>query len=129
MQNTDDCQERMQALGRSRPLAFTTAKSRLGHAETGAGVLGMLHAWRQLSQGTTHSITHLRSVNPYVASTLEGSRGAAALLPRCAALVSGMPSEVPREAAPEESRRSNSAAYGLGSLGRLKWVGAAKSVV
>ena len=82
MQNTDDCQERMQALGRSRPLAFTTAKSRLGHAETGAGVLGMLHAWRQLSQGTTHSITHLRSVNPYVASTLEGSRGAAALLPR-----------------------------------------------
>ena len=75
----------LQGIGRMRPLAFTAIKSRLGHAETGAGVLGMLHVWRQLSQATSHSITHLRTVNPYVDSSLESS---------------SIPTHVSRQAAP-----------------------------
>ena len=75
----------MQGTRRLRPVAFNAVKSRLGHAETGAGVLGMLHVWRQLSQGATHSITHLRALNPYVISSLEGGK---------------TPVHLPRQAAP-----------------------------
>ena len=68
-----------------QPLALTSAKSRLGHAETGAGVLGMLHAWRQLRQATSCGITHLRGINPHVAGCIDGSGAAACHLPRLAA--------------------------------------------
>ena len=71
----------LQGTRRLRPLAFTAVKSRLGHSETGAGVLGMLHAWHQLSQAATLAATHLRSLNPYVASSLDGG-SLPALLPR-----------------------------------------------
>ena len=62
-----------------RPLALTAVKSRLGHAETGAGVQGMLHAWRQLSQSLANSITHLRAVNPYVTTSLDQGNVAVSL--------------------------------------------------
>ena len=64
---------------RQRPLVLSAAKSRVGHAETGAGTLGMLHAWRQLQQVASSSNTHLRSVNQHVASCLESSSGTAGL--------------------------------------------------
>jgi len=67
--------------GRAQPLTFTAAKSRLGHAETGAGVLGMLHAWWQLTHCAAPGITHLRAVNPYVEGSLQRSQGAV-FLPR-----------------------------------------------
>jgi 3-oxoacyl-(acyl-carrier-protein) synthase/NAD(P)-dependent dehydrogenase (short-subunit alcohol dehydrogenase family)/acyl carrier protein len=67
--------------GGSAPVTLTAAKSRLGHAETGAGALGVLRAALQLAQGVTHAITHLRQVNPYVASILERSH-VAVHLPR-----------------------------------------------
>jgi hypothetical protein len=44
----------------------------------------MLHVWRQLSQAAMHSITHLRTLNPYVVSSLEGGK-ASVHLPRQAA--------------------------------------------
>lgn len=73
-----------QAASRVQPLAFTAAKSRLGHAETGAGVLGMLHAWWQLSRSAAPAITHLRTINAYVEGSLQRSQGAV-FLPRQAA--------------------------------------------
>ena len=76
------CSKLMQGGGaQGLPVVLTAAKSRLGHAETGAGVLGMLHVWRQLSGASTASITHLRTPNPYVVSTLAGAR-AAMFMPR-----------------------------------------------
>ena len=75
----------LQEQRRLRALGFSAAKSRLGHAETGAGVLGMLHAWHQLCQASPLSLTHLRAVNPYVASSLDGAR---------------QPVQLPRQAAP-----------------------------
>ncbi len=62
--------------GSQLPVRFTAAKSRLGHAETAAGTLGMLHITTQLTQMRTNSLTHLRTVNPYVISALEGGRSA-----------------------------------------------------
>ena len=70
-----------QTVSRLQPLAFTAAKSRLGHAETGAGVLGMLHAWWQLSQSAAPAVTHLRTINAYVEGSLQRSQGAV-FLPR-----------------------------------------------
>lgn len=54
---------------------FTATKSRMGHAETGAGALGMLSAAMQLSQQISLPVTHLTSVNPYVATILERHMG------------------------------------------------------
>ena len=78
-----------------QPLTLTSAKSRLGHAETGAGVLGMLHAWRQLQQAASCGITHLRGINPHVAGCIDGdgSGAAACHLPRLAAPAAQLDSE------------------------------------
>lgn len=54
-------------------LTLTAAKSRMGHSETGAGVLGMLHASMQLTQQVTNMVAHLRMPNNYVISTLQVS--------------------------------------------------------
>jgi len=54
---------------------LTAAKSRLGHAETGAGALGMLHAARHLEECMPRPITHLREINPYVSSILQRHSG------------------------------------------------------
>ena len=51
--------------GGTLPVTFTAAKSALGHAEAGAGVLGMLHAAAGLSQHMSQPLTHLRALNPH----------------------------------------------------------------
>jgi len=51
-------------------LALSAGKSALGHAETGAGAIGMLRAVHAMRSGSQHEILHLRALNPYVASTL-----------------------------------------------------------
>nr|BAU61515.1 actin related protein2 [Parachlorella kessleri] len=64
----------------SRPIALQLAasKSRVGHSETAAGVLGMLHASFQIEHAAASSITHLRTPNSYVISAL-GAKGHASL--------------------------------------------------
>ena len=57
---------------------LSAAKSRMGHAEAGAGVLGMLHVLLQLQSSQVNPLTHLRSMNPHVASVL-GSHKAGCL--------------------------------------------------
>ena len=51
-------------------MALSAGKSALGHAETGAGAVGMLRAVHALRSSSQHEILHLRDVNPYAASTL-----------------------------------------------------------
>lgn len=57
---------------------LSAAKSRLGHAEAGAGVLGLLHVLEQFHQAQVYPMTHLRTMNPHVASVL-GSQKAGSL--------------------------------------------------
>ena len=52
------------------PLQLMAVKSRLGHAETGAGVLGIFHASQHLSGCKTDAVTHLRTLNPHVEGVL-----------------------------------------------------------
>ena len=59
-------------------MTFTATKSRMGHAETGAGVLGVLSTAVQLSQQISFPVTHLTQVNPYVATILERHLGTVA---------------------------------------------------
>ena len=47
------------------------AKAALGHAETGAGALGVLHACQHLCGQLTDELTHLRSLNPHVVGVLD----------------------------------------------------------
>ena len=52
------------------PLRMTAAKSRVGHAEPAAGVVGILQANVQLSRAEALRLTHLRTVNPLVGGIL-----------------------------------------------------------
>lgn len=71
------------AQGSRLPREFASIKSRLGHAEAGAGVMGIVHVLQRLGQHQTSAVLHLRSVNPHVASTLDSHSGkCTALLPR-----------------------------------------------
>jgi acyl transferase domain-containing protein len=63
------------------PLALTTSKASLGHAEPAAGVVGLLHAAHAACHGALPPLLHLRSVNPFVGSALP-SAGAGWQLPR-----------------------------------------------
>ena len=65
--------------GGALPVTFTAAKSALGHAEAGAGVLGMLHAAARLRQRVAQPLTHLRALNSHVASILQASKSPASL--------------------------------------------------
>ena len=53
----------------SRPVSLSAAKSALGHTETAAGAVGILQAAGRLAASTHPEMLHLRSLNPYVAST------------------------------------------------------------
>lgn len=64
--------------GQQQVWQLSATKSRLGHAEAGAGVLGMLHVFLQLQQARVNPMTHLRTMNPHVASVL-GSQKAGSL--------------------------------------------------
>ncbi len=55
------------------PLHMTAAKSRVGHAEPAAGVVGILQASVQLSIGQALSLTHLRTLNPLVGGILSSA--------------------------------------------------------
>lgn len=48
------------------PLRLSAAKSRVGHAEPGAGSVGMYNAITQLVSCSTNAILHLKSLNSYV---------------------------------------------------------------
>lgn len=50
---------------------MAAAKSALGHAETGAGAVGIAQAALQLGQNQQLPLTHLRLLNPYVLNTFE----------------------------------------------------------
>ena len=64
--------------GQTSAWQLSAAKSRMGHAEAGAGVLGMLHVLLQFQHAQVNPMTHLRTVNPHVASVL-GSQKAGGL--------------------------------------------------
>ena len=51
------------------PLAVRASKSAHGHAEAGAGILNTVHALTSINYAYTCCLTHLRSLNPYVAET------------------------------------------------------------
>ena len=55
---------------RVKTLRMTAVKSRVGHAEPAAGVVGILQASFQLSRAVALSLTHLRTVNPLVGGIL-----------------------------------------------------------
>lgn len=50
---------------------MAAAKSMLGHAETGAGAVGIARAALQLQLHQQLPLTHLRLLNPYVLNALE----------------------------------------------------------
>lgn len=58
------------------PLTLTAAKSAFGHGETTAGMVGIAQALQTLNARITPPILHLRTVNPYVTTQLDGFRKA-----------------------------------------------------
>lgn len=56
-------------------IVLAAAKSRAGHGETGAGVLGIVAVVTQLRSSAALPLLHLRSVNPHVASLLGRNQG------------------------------------------------------
>jgi acyl transferase domain-containing protein/acyl-CoA synthetase (AMP-forming)/AMP-acid ligase II/NADPH:quinone reductase-like Zn-dependent oxidoreductase/acyl carrier protein len=68
------------------PLLLTAAKSQVGHAEPGAGLVGASRLSAQLRQRGAAAILHLRAVNPYVVSSLAsagvGEAGGVVAAPR-----------------------------------------------
>lgn len=64
------------------PLSLVSSKATLGHSEPAAGMIGLIHAMHGLSQHAEQPLLHLRSVNPFVACTLDGWAGSGAHLPR-----------------------------------------------
>ena len=66
----------------AHPLAVMASRPWLGHAESGAGMVGVAHAALSVAHAATLGITHLRELNPYVTSTLRTSSEAAWCLPR-----------------------------------------------
>ena len=53
------------------PLHLTSAKAILGHAEPAAGGVGVTHLIYNLRTMSTDHLVHLRSLNPYIANTLD----------------------------------------------------------
>ena len=54
-------------------MQLTAAKSRFGHAEPAAGMIGLVSGASVLTGLSFNAVTHLRHVNPYVAGALGGS--------------------------------------------------------
>jgi acyl transferase domain-containing protein len=57
-------------------LALSSSKSWYGHAEPGAGMVGIAHSLLAQQQQVQLPIMHLRAVNPMVASMLASATGA-----------------------------------------------------
>jgi acyl transferase domain-containing protein len=65
------------------PLTLASDKSGVGHTEPAAGLTGTLHALRGAAQRAAQPLLHLRSPNPYLASSLAPLGGAGAMsMPR-----------------------------------------------
>lgn len=56
---------------RATPLALNAVKSHVGHGETAAGLMGIWQAAVGLTTSVSYPMLHLRSLNPYVASTID----------------------------------------------------------
>lgn len=56
--------------GAQRTLELAAAKSRAGHAEAGAGLLGVAAALDRLQGAETAPLLHLRGLNPHLAGLL-----------------------------------------------------------
>ena len=64
-------------------MELVSAKSSIGHAETGAGALGIMRAVGRMQQGIIAPLTHLRNINNHVQDVLHTSSiGCISLLPR-----------------------------------------------
>jgi acyl transferase domain-containing protein len=69
--------------GQRAPLQLIASKSWLGHAEPAAGLAGLLFAFHAAGHNATLQLMHLRSVNPYVCSSLdEAAHKVSAMLPK-----------------------------------------------
>jgi hypothetical protein len=70
---------------------FAAIKSSLGHAEAGAGMMGILCTVQRLGQAASLALTHLRTVNAHVASIIAAQAGICNV-------------SMPKQAAPGQSR-------------------------
>jgi acyl transferase domain-containing protein len=61
------------SIPQARLLSLSSSKSWYGHAEPGAGMVGVAHALLAHQQQAVLPIMHLRSLNPMVASMLEAA--------------------------------------------------------
>ena len=68
--------------GRPAPLALSTSKTSLGHAEPAAGVVGLLHTLHGARQRAAQPLLHLRSLNPFVEGALAAPGDEAGAGPR-----------------------------------------------
>jgi 3-oxoacyl-(acyl-carrier-protein) synthase len=59
------------------PVALMASKSWTGHAEAGAGVVGLVHAQAALSQAAALPVLHLAELNPYVTGAMDPASVAA----------------------------------------------------
>lgn len=80
---------------REEGLVLMAAKSWTGHAEAGAGLVGMLHAQAAVGQASSLPLLHLEGVNPYVigamgSATWLASRQAAPLVSSIDTLSTGI---------------------------------------
>jgi acyl transferase domain-containing protein len=82
----------MTCAGSRIPVRLTAAKSRVGHAEAAAGVVGIAQAAHMLSQLQSCSLTHLRTINPLIMGPSKAAGNSTFALPRqdCAAAAAAL---------------------------------------
>ena len=68
---------------RDAALVLNAVKSHVGHGETAAGLMGIWQAAAGLSSLRSFPMLHLRSLNPYVASTFDRIAGGARSVVHC----------------------------------------------
>ncbi|KAK9834736.1 hypothetical protein WJX74_008822 [Apatococcus lobatus] len=91
-----------------RNVRLAAAKSKLGHAETGAGAVGIAQTMLQMQQHRQLPMTHLRMLNPYVLNALEAE---AKHLSNAQAGVSIQRQHAPMQLLPEEGSGSGISAF------------------
>ena len=97
--------------GRRQPLALAASKSWVGHAEPAAGLAGLLFAHATATGALALPLMHLRSVNPYVASTLEQQQQASAGWPTAPA-----PALLPKQGGALAGAGAEPAAWGVSAF-------------
>jgi acyl transferase domain-containing protein len=83
------------------PLQLGASKSRFGHAEPGAGVVGLAEALQWLLHRRTPPIINLRVINPLVGSVLDAAKVMGGAAP-------GIRMHMPRSSGPSRSCTTNS---------------------